>query len=511
MNTFSAPEIDYSAIAPILIIFVAALVSVLVEAFIPRTSRRFLQMLITYAAIITAGFWLFTIRDTRVITAGGSLAIDGPAIMMQGTILVLALLGAMLISERSLDSLGDSFAPRASALPGSVDEREFTSRGFTQTEIWTLFLFAVTGMLSFVAANDLLFMFIALEIMSLPLYLMVGMARRRRLLSQEAALKYFVLGAFASAFFIFGAALVYGYAGTISLPGISDALSVKTGEGALVLIGLGMLLIGLFFKIGAVPFHQWTPDVYQGAPTPITAFMGAAVKVAAFGALMRLLYVGFSGLRWDWEIIIWIVAILSMLVGSLIAITQSDIKRMLAYSAVAQSGFILVGVATATAAGIAAVLFYLIAYGFVTIGAFAVLSMVRDASGEATHLSKWAGLGTKSPMVATVFSIFLLSLAGIPLTSGFVIKFSVFAAAITAGQTWLVIVAVAASVVAAFFYVRVIVVMFFSAPTENTASVAIPSAFTTIALAASATITVVLGVIPQPVIEMVANAGIFIR
>jgi len=226
---------------------------------------------------------------------------------------------------------------------------------------------------------------------------------------------------------------------------------------------------------------------------------------------MRLLYVGFSGLRWDWEIIVWIVAILSMLVGSLIAITQSDIKRMLAYSAVAQSGFILVGVATATAAGIAAVLFYLIAYGFVTIGAFAVVSMVRDASGEATHLSKWAGLGKKSPMVATVFSIFLLSLAGIPLTSGFVIKFSVFAAAITAGQTWLVIVAVAASVVAAFFYVRVIVVMFFSAPTENTASVAIPSAFTTIALAASATITVVLGVIPQPVIEMVANAGIFIR
>ncbi|MCF8530814.1 MAG: NADH-quinone oxidoreductase subunit NuoN [Candidatus Nanopelagicales bacterium] len=511
MNTFSAPEIDYSAIAPILIVFVAALVSVLIEAFVPRGARRFLQMLLTFAALIAAFAWVITIRDTRVITGGGAIAIDGPALVMQGTILILAILGAMLVSERALDSMGDSFAPRASALPGSIDEREFASRGFTQTEIWTLYLFAVTGMLTFVAANDLLIMFIALEIMSLPLYLMVGMARRRRLLSQEAALKYFVLGAFASAFFIFGAALVYGYSATISLPGIAASLSANTGESGLVLIGLGMLLIGLFFKIGAVPFHQWTPDVYQGAPTPITAFMGAAVKVAAFGALMRLLYVGFSGVQWDWEIIIWGVAILSMLVGSLIAITQSDIKRMLAYSAVAQSGFILIGVATSTAAGIAAVLFYLIAYGFVTIGAFAVVSMVRDSSGEATHLSKWAGLGQKSPIMATVFSIFMLSLAGIPLTSGFVIKFSVFAAAIEAGATWLVLIAVGASIVAAFFYIRVIVIMFFSAPTEKTATVAIPSAFTTIAVAAAATVTVVLGIIPAPVIDLVSNAGIFIR
>jgi NADH-quinone oxidoreductase subunit N len=511
VNTFAAPLIDYSALGPILIVVVAALVSVLIEALVPRGARRFLQVILTFGSLVTAFVWLISIRDTRVITGDGAVAIDGPGLVMQGTILLLAIFGAMLVSERSLDSMGDSFAPRASALPGSVDERELAARGHTQTEIWTLYLFAVTGMLLFVVANDLLIMFVALEIMSLPLYLMVGMARRRRLLSQEAALKYFVLGAFASAFFIFGAALVYGYTGTISLPEISESISATTGETGLILIGLAMLLVGLFFKVGAVPFHQWTPDVYQGAPTPITGFMGAAVKVAAFGALMRLLYVGFSGMQWDWEIIIWIVAILSMVVGSLIAITQSDIKRMLAYSAVAQSGFILVGVAASTAAGIAAVMFYLIAYGFVTIGAFAVISMVRDSSGEATHLSKWAGLGKKSPMVAAVFSIFMLSLAGIPLTSGFVIKFSVFAAAIEAGATWLVLVAVGASVIAAFFYVRVIVVMFFSDPTENTATVAIPSAFTTIALAAGATITVVLGIIPAPLIDLVSNAGIFIR
>lgn len=511
MNTFSPPLIDYAALGPILIIVGAALVSVLVEALVPRGARRFLQMLLTFGALIAAFVWLITIRDTRVITGEGAVAIDGPGLVMQGTILVLAIFGAMLISERSLDSMGDSFAPRASALPGSVDERELAARGFTQTEVWTLYLFAVTGMLLFVVANDLLIMFVALEIMSLPLYLMVGMSRRRRLLSQEAALKYFVLGAFASAFFIFGAALVYGFAGTISLPEISESISASTDGTGLILVGLAMLLVGMFFKIGAVPFHQWTPDVYQGAPTPITGFMGAAVKVAAFGALMRLLFVGFSGMQWDWEIIIWIVAVLSMVVGSLIAVTQNDVKRMLAYSAVAQSGFILVGVAASTAAGIAAVMFYLIAYGLVTVGAFAVISMVRDPAGEATHLSKWAGLGKKSPMVAAVFSIFMLSLAGIPLTSGFVTKFSVFAAAIEAGAAWLVIVAVGASVIAAFFYVRVIVVMFFSAPTEKTATVAIPSAFTTIALAATATLTVLLGVIPSPLIDAISNAGIFIR
>lgn len=511
MNTFSAPEIDYVAIAPILIVLVAALLSVLTETFLPRSSRRFIQISLTLVSLVGALVVTIINRDIRVITGAGSVAIDGPAIIMQGTILILSIFAAFLIAERSLDSLGDAFAPRASALPGSNEEREFSSRGYFQTEIWTLFLFAVSGMLTFVVANDLLIMFVALEVMSLPLYLMVGMARRRRLLSQEAALKYFVLGAFASAFFLFGAAMVYGFAGTISLPGIQAVIGVNTGQTTLIIIGMALLLVGLFFKVGAVPFHQWTPDVYQGAPTPITAFMGATVKVAAFGAMMRLLYVAFDGLRWEWEVIIWAIALLSMIVGSVIAITQSNIKRMLAYSAIAQSGFILVGVAAASPSGIAAVLFYLIAYGVVTIGTFAVITMVRDASGEATHLSKWAGLGRKSPIMGAVMSIFMLSLAGIPLTSGFMIKFSVFAAAIEAGDTWLVLGAVVASIIAAFFYVRVVVVMYFSAPTENTASVAIPSVFTTMAIAAAATITIVLGVIPQPVIDLVSHAGIFIR
>jgi NADH-quinone oxidoreductase subunit N len=324
-------------------------------------------------------------------------------------------------------------------------------------------------------------------------------------------MKYFILGAFSSAFFLYGAALIYGYAGSIDLPAIADALSAKPSESSLMLIGLGMLLVGLLFKIGAVPFHQWTPDVYQGAPTPVTGFMAATVKIAAFAALFRVLYVGFGGVRWDWEPMLWIVAILTMLVGSIIAVTQTDIKRMLAYSSIAQAGFILVGVIAASPEGLAGAMFYLVTYGFTTIGAFAVIMLVRDGNGEATHLSKWAGLAKKSPLVATLFAIFMLSLAGIPLTGGFIGKFSVFTAAIAAGDTWLVLVAVVASLIAAFFYVRVIVLMFFSEPNEQTAVVVIPSVFTTVALAAAATITVVLGVVPQPLLELVANADVFVR
>ncbi len=510
-TAFELPGINYYAIAPILIIFGAAIVSVLVEAFAPRRARRPMQLVIVIVSIVAALGVVIDLRGTRLVTAEGAVAVDGPTLVLQGTLLVIALLSALLMAERSLDPLGDAFAPRASALPGSVDEQEFTKLGYLQTEIWPFFLFALTGMLLFPASNDLLLMFVALEVMSLPLYLLAGMARRRRLLSQEAALKYFVLGAFSSAFFLYGVAMLYGFSGTVSLVGIADALAAKPSQGTLVAIGMAMLLVGLLFKVAAVPFHQWTPDVYQGAPTPVTGFMAATVKIAAFGALLRVLYVSLGGMRWDWEPMLWIIAVLTMLVGSIVAITQTDIKRMIAYSSIAQAGFILVGVVAASREGLAASMFYLIAYAFTTIGIFAVIAMVRDGSGEATHLSKWVGLGKKSPLVASVFAIFMLALAGIPLTSGFIGKFGVFTAAIDSGAIWLVIVAVIASLIAAFFYVRVIVLMFFSDPTPETASVVVPSAFTTIALAAGATVTVVLGIVPQPVIELVTQADVFIR
>lgn len=511
VEPFTPPSIDYGAIAPLLIVVVAALVGVLIEAFAPRRARRPLQLAVVFGSLSAAFVAVVLASGSREITAAGSIVIDGPGLFLQGSILLVAIVGAMVIAERRLDPAGDAFASRASALPGSEDERAFTERGFLQTEIWPLLLFSVSGMLMFVTSNDLLTMFIALEVMSLPLYLLVGMARRRRLLSQEASLKYFILGAYASAFFLFGSALLYGFSGSIDLNRIASALSANPAQDWLALTGMALIAVGLLFKIGAAPFHQWTPDVYQGAPTAITGFMAAAVKLAAFGVLLRVFYVAFGGLRWEWQPVLWVIAIVTMLIGTVVAVTQSDIKRMLAYSSIAQSGFILVGVISANREGLGGALFYLVAYAFTTIGGFAVISMVRDATGEATHLSKWAGLGKRSPLVASAFAIFMLSLAGIPLTSGFIGKFLVFGAGVAGGATVLVIVAVAASVVAAFFYIRVIVLMFFAEPKPDGAAVVLPSGFTTLAVSICAAVTVLLGVLPQPVIDLLQRADIFLR
>jgi NADH-quinone oxidoreductase subunit N len=354
-------------------------------------------------------------------------------------------------------------------------------------------------------------LFVALEVLSLPLYLLCGLARRRRLLSQEAAVKYFLLGAFSSAFFLYGLALLYGYTGSISLDAIRTSALSGTHNDTLLILGLGLLSVGLLFKIGAAPFHSWIPDVYQGAPTPITAFMGSATKVAAFGALLRVYYVSFAGLGWDWRPVAWAVAILTMVVGSIFAITQTDVKRMLAYSSVAHAGFILVGVIALNRAGLSGSLFYLLAYGLTTIGAFGILTLVRDPDGEATHLSRWAGLGRQSPLVAGVFALFLLALAGIPLTSGFTGKFAVFSAAVSGGATPLVVVGAIASAMAAFFYVRVIVMMFFAEPVADGPVVVIPGGATATALAVAAAVTVVLGVFPQPVLDLANHAVPFLR
>jgi NADH-quinone oxidoreductase subunit N len=269
--------------------------------------------------------------------------------------------------------------------------------------------------------------------------------------------------------------------------------------------------VGLLFKVGAVPFHAWTPDVYQGAPTPVTGFMAACTKVAAFGALLRLFYVGLGGLRWDWRPMMWGVAILTMVVGSVVALTQTDVKRLLAYSSIAHAGFILTGVIAVSPAGVSSVLFYLLAYGFTTIGAFATVTLVRDAAGEATHLSQWAGLGRRAPVVAGVFAFFLLALAGIPLTSGFTAKFAVFSAAYEGGAGALALVGVLASAIAAFFYVRVIVLMFFSEPQVEGPTVVVPSVLTTISIALGVAVTVVLGVAPSPVLDLTERASQFIR
>ncbi|MEU8871625.1 NADH-quinone oxidoreductase subunit NuoN [Streptomyces javensis] len=528
-----SPDIEYGQLSPTLIVLGAAIVGVLVEAFIPRRQRYVAQLFVSvvalaaaFAAVIGLAAGDYGTSKAR-IAAMGAIAVDGPALFLQGTILLVALVAVFTFAERRLDPVVhgnrvDSFAAQAAAVPGGDAEKAAVKAGFTTTEVFPLVLFAVGGMLVFPSANDLLTLFVALEVFSLPLYILCALARRQRALSQEAAVKYFLLGAFSSAFLLFGIALLYGYAGTVSYSGIADvvdgqvrnvtpALAGTMGNDALLLIGGAMVLMGLLFKIGAVPFHMWTPDVYQGAPTPVTGFMAAATKVAAFGALLRLLYVVLPGLRWDWRPVMWGVAIVTMLGGAIVAVTQTDVKRLLAYSSIAHAGFILAGVIATTPDGISSVLFYLAAYSFVTLGAFAVVTLVRDAGGEATHLSKWAGLGRRSPLVAAVFAVFLLAFAGIPLTSGFAGKFAVFKAAADGGAGALVVIGVISSAVAAFFYIRVIVLMFFSEPRTDGPSVAVPSPLTSSAIAIGVAVTLVLGVAPQYFLDLASQAGVFVR
>jgi NADH-quinone oxidoreductase subunit N len=511
----AAPSVEYAALAPMLIVFGAAVVAVLVEAFAPRAYRFQVQLAVTGAGLLGAFVAVVVYAAKGVadwkIAAQGAVAVDGPALFIQGTVLLLALGGVLMMAERSLDPIGDAFAPMASAEPGGFEEQAATGAGWRQTEIYPLVLFAVGGMLLFPASNDLLTMFVALEVLSLPLYVMCGLARRRRLISQEAALKYFLLGSFSSAFFLFGIAFLYGYSGSLELGQIATATGATLGRESILLLGIALTAVGLLFKVSAVPFHSWTPDVYQGAPTPVTGFMAACTKVAAFGALLRVFYVALGGVRWDWRPMMWVVAILTMVVGSVLAVTQTDVKRLLAYSSIAHAGFILTGVLALDQAGVSSTLFYLVAYGFTTIGAFAVVTLVRDSGGEATHLSRWAGLGRRSPLVASVFALFLLALAGIPLTSGFTGKFAVFSAAAGGGAQVLVVVGVLASAVAAFFYVRIIVLMFFSEPALDGPTVAVPSIFTTSAVAVGAAVTVVLGVAPQPLLDLADHASVFLR
>ncbi|HYN57322.1 MAG TPA: NADH-quinone oxidoreductase subunit NuoN [Motilibacterales bacterium] len=512
-ETLTFPSFQYRAMAPMLIVLVAGVVSVLVEALAPRTTRRALQLVLVLASLAGALVLAIATPASQMgLVAAGSLAIDGPTLFMWVTILVIALLSTLVMAERRADPAGDAFAPRAASLVGSAEEQELTRRGWDQTEVWPLFLFSVSGMLLFPAANDLLMLFVALEVMSLPLYLLAGMARRRRLLSQEAALKYFLLGAFASALLLYGSAMLFGYAGALDFAAIADAFTTNPGAQGLQLIGIALVSAGLLFKVAAVPFHMWTPDVYQGAPTPVTAFMAAAVKVAGFGALLRVMYVALGGAAWDWAPVMWVVAIVTMLVGVVLAVTSSDIKRMLAYSSVGHAGFLLLGVIAFSSEGVAATMFYLLAYGLTTIGCFAIVMLVRGPAGEAGHLSAWAGLGRTSPLIAGVFAFLLLALAGIPLTSGFTAKFGVFAAAIASGAVVPVVVAVIASAISAFFYLKVIVLMYFAKPAaEGGAVVAVPSLLTQSAIAVAVLGTVVLGVFPQVLLDVVTESATFIR
>jgi len=504
--TFTTPVLSYTLLSPMLILLGGALIGVLVEAFVSKALRPAVQLTLTLGSLLLALMQVWRIRGQQSLTAAmGSVVIDGPAVLIQASILVISIISVFLIADT------ENFTALAAALPGSDEEREALKSGNQVTEVYPLTLFAVSGMLLFPIASDLITLFVALEMLSLPLYLMAGLSRRHRLASQESALKYFLLGAFSSAFFLFGAAYLYGYSASITFSGIREAVVGGGGNDVLLLIGISFLSIGLLFKVGAVPFHAWSPDVYQGAPTPVTAFMAAATKVAAFGAMLRIYYTSFANAQWSWTPMLSGIAIVTMLLGSLVAIAQRDVKRMLAYSSIAHAGFLLSGVIALNKAGLDATIFYLFAYGVATVGAFGVVTLVRDSAGEVTDLNRWKGLGKRSPFAASAFALFLLAFAGIPLTSGFIGKFSIFSAAYESGAKGVVIAGVLSSAIAAFFYIRVIVLMFFTDATEDGTSVEVPSVLTRSTIVIAGVVTLALGIYPAPLLNFITDIATFIR
>ena len=480
------PELTFEPLLPELCLVAFAIAGLLYEAF-ARRSEPFVHLWIGLAGVVLAGatsVWLWN-WDGAATVLGGTIAADRFAVLARLLLLVVAALG-LLLGQQYFSRSGDE--PRG----------EFTP----------LVLFATSGMTLIVASADLLVTFLALEILSLALYVLTGLTGRRA--ASEAALKYFLLGAFSSAFFLFGVAMAYGATATTKIPDLALSLGGLGDTQALAVLGFALLAVGFGFKVSAVPFHMWTPDVYQGAPTPVTAFMSAATKIAAFGALIRVLDVAFQALAWDWTPVVWGLAAASVVVGSILAIAQTNVKRMLAYSSIAHAGFILTGLTAPGSPGIRSAVFYLVAYAAMTVGAFGTVMLVSGRGESRTRLEDYAGLARTEPIAAALMSLFLLSLAGIPPTAGFIAKVNVFAAAIGEGYWALALIGVIASVAAAFFYLRVIMLMYMREPAADAVPVTGRMAGAPVGaiLAIPAAATLLLGMFPGIVVGIIEEASV---
>ena len=476
------PPLSFPPILPELVLTGAAIVGLLYEAVARRPNRN-LHVAIGIAGVIGAAaatipLWNWT---GPVVVMGNMVSVDRFSVVSRLLLLSIAAMGILL---------GAHYLSRS----GDVHRGEF----------FPLVLFATVGMTLITAAADLIVVFLALEILSLSLYVLTGITGRRG--SNEAAMKYFLLGAFSSAFFLYGVAMAYGATNSTRITAIANALAGRTGSQGLALLALAFLAVGFGFKVSAAPFHMWTPDVYQGAPTPVTAFMSAATKAAAFLALARVLDVSFQPLTWDWTPVIWALAAISIVLGSVLAIAQTDIKRMLAYSSIAHAGFILTGLTAANETGIRAAMFYLVAYAAMTVGAFGIVMLVSARGEEQTSLAAYEGLSKRSPYLAALMTVFLLSLAGIPPTAGFIAKVNVFAAAIGAGHWPLALIGVVSSVVAAFFYLRVLVLMYMREPRGEQDEDR--SALPRVVLAVPAGLTVAFGVFPGLIAGIIEKAAV---
>jgi NADH-quinone oxidoreductase subunit N len=468
--------IDLRPAWPALIVAITGVVVLLVQAMAPKDRRG------PFAAVSLIGILgalvavvLIARGQGRGVVMAGAVAADDFALFFHVLLLGIAAI-AVLLSPSYLRATG-------------IDRGEY----------YALLLFSVVGMLGLVSCRELVSLFVALEIMSVAVYALAGLHRQRPE-SQEAAMKYFITGAFSSAFFLYGVALLYGVSGSTSLARIAPAVRAATGgAGAMALVGAGLLLVGFGFKVASVPFHMWAPDVYEGAPTTVTALMSAGVKTAAFGALLRVFVQALPSLASQWQPAVAALAVLTMVVGNLGALAQKSIKRMLAYSSVGHAGYLLTAVVAAPGVGTEAVLFYLVAYSAVNLGGFGALASLARDGQEPVLFAEVAGLARRRPLLAAALAVFMISLTGIPISAGFVGKFYLFTAAVDGGYVTLAIVGMLMSAVSAYYYLGVVVAMYMREPVGEDVwgPVAVPSA---VALAVSVLVVIGLGVYPGPVL-----------
>ena len=432
--------VQYRLMGPELIMIGGALFILTVASLLPKRSRPALWVALTVVTGLASGGWAAALWDQADATharliVGNALAFDRYSVFFMVLVSIAVVLGALI---------SDSYLRR---------ER------LVGPEFYVLSLLSASGAMIMAEANDLLVVFLGLEILSIALYVMAGYHRRREV-SGEAAMKYFILGAFSSAVFLYGIALVYGATGSTRLSEIAGFLAQTHLPKSVLLAGVILLIVGLGFKVAVVPFHTWTPDVYQGSPTPATGFMAAVAKAAGFAALIRILFSAFPTVAVDWRPVIWVLAALSLLVGSMLAIVQTDVKRMLAYSSISHAGYVMIGVQAASKDGAAGALFYLLSYVFMVLGSFAVVAIVSGKGEARNDLGGFRGLSSRRPGLALVFTVLLLAQAGVPFTTGFLAKFYVVSAAVGRGQYALAVIAMLAAAIAAFFYLRVAIFMY---------------------------------------------------
>ncbi len=475
MNELSLAGMNLSVVAPAIVLTIAAFAIVLIAVFAQQV-RREVSLTVAGLGIVAASLLTFNLWDQNQLAFAGLMAADNFALVFNGIFLIGATLSILL----SLNAHEGGY--------------------LLYPEFFAIVMFAAVGMILMAGATNLITLFIGLETLSISLYILAGF-KKNEIRSLEAAFKYFLLGAFASGFLLYGIAFIYGAAGSLDLTQISSYVSHRgLTENPLMVLGGLLVVVGLGFKVAMVPFHMWAPDVYEGAPTPITAFMSTGSKAAGFAAMLRVLLSSTNGTASDWETVLWVLSVLSMFVGNIAAIVQSNLKRMLAYSSIAHAGYILVGIVAWNQAGASSVIFYLLSYTFMNIGAFGVISMLSSKDKEYVSLADFRGLGFQRPMIAVCMAMFMFSLAGLPPTAGFVGKFYLFSAAVKAGHIPLVILGVINSMISVYFYLGVVVVMFMKdAQQPLAAQRSVPAVSLSLILAFSGTLA--LGLFPSQLIE----------